>query len=74
MSDDEFVDKILYGHSNFASIEDIGIEIVSDNANNFRYEIMHNLLINAVNMSTADNDMCLLSMTNRKNQRPYRTL
>lgn len=66
MSDDEFVDKILYGHSNFASIEDIGIEIVSDNANNFRYEIMHNLLINAVNMSTADNNMCLLSMTIEK--------
>lgn len=66
MSDDEFVDKILYGHSNFASIEDIGIEIISDNANNFRYEIMHNLLINAVNMSTADNDMCLLSMTIEK--------
>ncbi len=68
MSDAEFVDKILYGHSNFASIEDIGIEIVSDNANNFRYEIMHNLLINAVNMSTADNDMCLLSMTIEKNK------
>ena len=66
MSDDEFVDKILYGHSNFASIEDIGIEIISDNANNFRYEIMHNLLINAVNMSTADNSLmnllCLLSI------------
>ena len=30
MSDDEFVDKILYGHSNFASIEDIGIKIISD--------------------------------------------
>lgn len=66
MSNEEFVDKILYGHSNFASIEDIGIKIISDNVNNFRYEIMHNLLINAVNMSTADKDMYLLSMTIEK--------
>ena len=66
MSDDEFVDKILYGHSNFASIEDIGIKIISDNINSFRYNIIHNLFINAINMASADNDMCLLSMTIEK--------
>lgn len=66
MSDDEFVDKILYSHSNFASIEDIGIKIISDNINSFRYNIIHNLFINAINMASADNDMCLLSMTIEK--------
>lgn len=66
MDDEEFVDKILKGHSDFPSIEDIGLRFINDGCNVFKSNVINRLLYEAQKITSPKEDMNVLAMISEK--------
>ncbi len=66
LNDEEFVDKILKGHSDFPSIEDIGLRFINDGCDVFKSNVINRLLYEAQKITSPKEDMNVLAMISEK--------